>query len=128
MMFLLADCKSLEPIIKLLKHGVIPLIQAAIIVVLIVLLIIDLGKAVMAGKEDEIKSAQKLAIKRVVYALAVFLVPWIVNLAIGLLANTKGTDYTNEGYQNADSALGCWAHTTTNGYQAPKTKQSGGTE
>ena len=70
-MFFMATCnnQSIVPIIKMLRRGVIPLIQAAIIVMLIVLLIIDLGKAVMAGKEDEIKSAQKLAIKRVVYAL-----------------------------------------------------------
>ena len=105
-------CNGLGPIVKLLKNGVIPMIQAAIIVILIVLLIIDLGKAVMAGKEDEIKSAQNLAIKRVVYALVVFLVPWIVNVAIGLLAKTGEKDLTqetagdNQGKQY--SAWDCW--------------------
>ena len=99
-------CSTLNPIIGLLKKGVIPLIQAAIIVVLIVLLIIDLGKAVMAGKEDEIKSAQKLAIKRVVYALVVFLVPWIVNVAIGLLASAEGA--ADEPEKKATTALSCW--------------------
>ena len=116
MIFLDGTCNGLAPIVKLLKNGVIPLIQAAIIVVLIVLLIIDLGKAVMAGKEDEIKSAQKLAIKRVVYALIVFLVPWIVNVAIGLLssANKDDADKSEVGQQiteankNAESAFECW--------------------
>ena len=98
--------EALMPLIRLLKNGVIPLIQAAIIVILIVLLIIDLGKAVMAGKEDEIKSAQKLAIKRVVYALVVFLVPWIVNVAIGLLTDAKND--TNDPNAEAQNALQCW--------------------
>ncbi len=100
---------TLKPIFSMLKHGVVPAIQAAIIVILIVLLIIDLGKAVMAGKEDEIKSAQKLAIKRVVYALVVFLVPWIVNTAIGLLSKAEGAD--ENPYGNANSALQCWGLT-----------------
>ena len=108
MYFLAGTCNGLAPLVKLLKNGVIPLIQAGIIVILIVLLILDLGKAVMAGKEDEIKSAQKLAIKRVVYALIVFLVPWIVNVAIGLLANADGATDNPNG--NATSAWSCWTN------------------
>ena len=110
-MYFLDNCNGLAPLVKLLRNGVIPAIQAAIIVVLIVLLIIDLGKAVMAGKEDEIKSAQKLAIKRVVYALVVFLVPWIVNVAIGLLVQTGRDDLQAEDSKNPGaqySALACW--------------------
>lgn len=107
MLFLDVDCSTLYPILSLLKKGVIPLIQIGIIAVLVVLLIIDFGKAVMAGKEDEIKSAQKLAIKRVVYALVVFLVPWIVNLALGLLSNANGA--TDDPHGHAESALNCWS-------------------
>ena len=120
-MYFLFRCSDVAPIIKLLRNGVIPLIQAAIIVVLIVLLIIDLGKAVMAGKEDEIKTAQKLAIKRVVYALVVFLVPWLVNVAIGLVAdsttkletstaNDSGDGGYNYAKRRSGNALYCWAH------------------
>ena len=120
-MYFLFKCETIGPLIKLLKNGVIPAIQAAIIVVLIVLLIIDLGKAVMAGKEDEIKSAQKLAIKRVVYALVVFLVPWLVNVAIGLIADNTASlntstagDDSESGYgyaqRRSGNALWCWTH------------------
>lgn len=105
-MLFLADCTTLGPILSLLKKGVIPLIQIAIIAMLVVLLIIDFGKAVMAGKEDEIKSSQKLAIKRVIYALVVFLVPWIVNVAIGLLADANGA--TGNPYDEGKNALQCW--------------------
>ena len=108
-MSFLAVCSNtaLMPILRLLRQGVIPLIQVVIIAALIILLIIDFGKAVMAGKEDEIKSAQKLAIKRVVYALIVFLVPWIVNIAIGLLAETGESNVANETGEQY-SALQCW--------------------
>lgn len=107
-MLFLANCHELGPIIRLLKNGVIPMLQVGIIAILIVLLIIDFGKAVMAGKEDEIKSAQKLAIKRVVYALVVFLVPWIVNVAIGLLADANGA--TDDPSGKSQNALNCWAN------------------
>ena len=91
MLFLDVNCGTIEPLLRLIRFGVIPLIQGGIIIVLMVLLILDLGKAVMAGKEDEIKSAQKLAIKRVIYAVAVFFVPIIVNLIFGLLDTAGGT-------------------------------------
>lgn len=104
-MLFLDQCSTLMPVIRLIKFGVIPLLQIVIIVALIILLIIDFGKAVMAGKEDEIKSAQKLAIKRVVYAVIVFLVPWLVNVAFGLLDNTGNGEATGQ----SQSALSCYA-------------------
>ena len=103
-MLFLDACSSLSPIIRLIKFGVVPLIQAVIIVALIVLLIIDLGKAVMAGKEDEIKAAQKLAIKRVVYAVIVFLVPFLVQVAFGLLTPSVDSSADAE----SRSALQCY--------------------
>lgn len=106
-MLFLNSCDTLRSAIRLIKFGVIPLIQAGIIVVLIVLLLIDLGKAVTAGKEDEIKSAQKLAIKRVIYAVIVFLVPWIVEMAFGLLDNSEDLDPDG----NHVSALKCYFDT-----------------
>lgn len=45
----------------------------------------DLGKAVMAQKEDEIKKGQQTFIKRLIAAVIVFLVYVIVNLVIGLV-------------------------------------------
>ena len=105
-MLFLDQCSTLMPVIRLIKFGVIPMIQIVIIVALIVLLIIDFGKAVMAGKEDEIKAAQKLAIKRVIYAVVVFLVPWLVNVAFGLLDNTGNGQAQGE----SQSALSCYAN------------------
>ena len=88
-MFILdVDCGTLMPIIRLIRDGVIPLIQYCIPVVLIVLGILDIGKAVIASKEDEIKSAQKLFIKRCIYAVAIFFVPFIVQIVFGLIDNS----------------------------------------
>ena len=103
-MFFLDQCDTLIPIIHLLK-AVIRLIQIAITIALVIFLITDFGKAVMAGKEDEIKSAQKLAIKRVVYFVVVWLVPWLVNVAIGLL-DSASTNAAGE----AQSAWSCWVN------------------
>ena len=49
----------------------------------------DLGKAVMAQKEDEIKKGQQMFIKRLVAAALVFLVFFIVQLVIGVVASTS---------------------------------------
>ena len=87
----LGICDDLAPLISLVKNGIIPLIQIGIPIILIILGMLDLGKAVMASKEDEIKSAQKLLIKRVGYAVAIFFVVLMVKLVFNLVAsNSEG--------------------------------------
>ena len=83
------NCGDLAPFIKLIKHGIIPLIQIIIPIALIILGMLDLGKAVIASKEDEIKAAQKLLIKRCIYAVAIFFVVFIVKLVFKLV-DTSG--------------------------------------
>lgn len=61
----------------------------------IVFTTIDLFKAVMAGKEDEMKKAQSTAIKRVIAAVAIFLVPIMINIIMYLADIAwQGLDYT----------------------------------
>lgn len=85
-------CTSLSPIIGILK-AVLTIVQWAIPIILIFLGTFDLMKAVIASKEDEIKSAQKLLIKRVVYAIVIFLVPAIVQIVFTIVSKnvTEGT-------------------------------------
>lgn len=59
------------------------ILQIAIPIGLLIFGTIDLGKAVMAGDEKEIKSATGLLIKRVVAAVAVFLLVLIVSVVTG---------------------------------------------
>ena len=62
---------------------VINIIQIGIPIILIILGSIDLGKAVISSKDDEVKKAQKAFLRRLMYAVAVFLVVWIVKLVLG---------------------------------------------
>ena len=89
MYFLGVNCETIWPIISLVKNGIIPLIQIGIPIILIVLGMLDIGKAVIASKEDEIKSAQKLLIKRCIYGVAIFFVVLIVTLVFGLVADNS---------------------------------------
>lgn len=88
MNFLVNFCDDLEPIVNLLKN-VVKLLQFGIPFLLILFGMIDLGKAVMAGKEDEMKKYQGALIKRLVYAIAIFLVVPIVGFAIGLVGSEE---------------------------------------
>lgn len=104
MNFLAVDfCENLLPLIRLVKNGIIPIVQIGIPIILIILGMLDLGKAVVASKEDEIKNAQKMLIKRAIYAIAIFFVVLIVQLVFGLLG-TAGSDYEDKG----NNWLECW--------------------
>ena len=103
-MLFLDSCDTLMPLIRLLKNGLIPLIQLGIPIILILLGMLDLGKAVMASKEDEIKSAQKMLIKRAIYAVAIFFVVLIVQVVFGLLSSTGDSEIENQG----TSWIQCW--------------------
>lgn len=67
-------------------HMIIVIMKFGIPLLLIVFGMLDLGKAVMASKEDEIKKGQQMFIKRVVAAIIVFLVIVVVELVIGVVA------------------------------------------
>lgn len=81
-------CTGLSQIIILLGN-IIRLLKWIIPMGLILFGLLDLGKAVIAGKEDEMKKAQGTLIKRVVYAVAIFLVVTIVWFIMGMVGNTE---------------------------------------
>ena len=58
------SCGGLLPIVRVIKKGLFPLVQLGIPIVLIILGTIDLGKAVIASDEKEVKAAQSRLIKR----------------------------------------------------------------
>ena len=103
-MLFLDSCMGLLPLDKILVK-VVDLLKFGIPILLIIFGMMDLGKAVMAGKEDEMKKAQGTLIKRFIYAVAVFLVVTLVQLVMGLVdeAKTEETgDLTNGNW------LKCW--------------------
>ena len=62
---------------------VLSILQIGIPIILILYGTIDLGKAVMAGDEKEIKGATSTLIKRAVAAVAVFLLVMLVSVITG---------------------------------------------
>ena len=90
-------CGGLLDVVTI-SRKVVDLIKILIPIGLIVYGLLDLGKAVIAGKEDEMKKAQGTLVKRCIYAAAVFLV---VNLVV-FITGFVGA----KGWQNCWNAAG----------------------
>ena len=88
-----SDCGGLLPLVRVVRKGIFPLVQIVIPIGLIIYGTIDLGKAVIASDEKEIKEAQSKLIKRFIYAALVFLMVTLVTLVMDLVA--QGADGTN---------------------------------
>ena len=71
---------------------IIMLIQYGVPLLLIIFGMLDLGKAVIASKEDEIKKGQQTFIKRVVAAIIVFFIVAVVKLVVNLVADENDKD------------------------------------
>ena len=68
-------------------HTIILIIKIAVPILLIIFVMIDLGKAVIAQKEDEIKKGQQTFLKRAIAAVIVFFVIQIVQLIVRFVSN-----------------------------------------
>lgn len=109
-MFLLAgaaqcNMESLGPVISAVKLVLI-VIQYVVPVILIVFGSIDLIKAVIAGKEEDIKKNQQTLFKRIVAAVIVFLVPLIVKVVMGLIGNESWQACWDENSAGIDIGIG----------------------
>ena len=80
-------CNGLSSIIKLI-YTVLKVFWILIPIALIVFGTIDLGKAVIASDEKEVKAAQTRLIKRFIYAALVFFVPILVDAVMNLVASS----------------------------------------
>lgn len=90
-MEILAFCAETASIWKVLGYLVL-IIKIVIPLLLIVFGMIDLGKAVIASKDDAIKSSVTSLVKRFIAAIAIFFVPTLVSAVfnmIGLTANNQ---------------------------------------
>ena len=86
---------NLAPLWKVVGT-VINVIWIGVPILLIILGSIDLGKAVISSKEDEVKKAKKALLNRVIYAVLVFCVVWIVGIVMDAISSIgiEGTDTT----------------------------------
>lgn len=69
---------------------VITVIQYAVPVALILWGSIDLFKSITTGKDDEIKKKQTLLFKKVLSAVIVFILPWLIFSVMTLLGGSIG--------------------------------------
>lgn len=86
---------------------VITIIQVAVPILLIIFGMLDLGRAVIASKEDEIKKGQQTFIKRLLAAVFVFLVIFLVKVVVGVVAKS-----TVEGQENMWNCVSCFVEGT----------------
>ena len=71
-MSFISFCGSLYPFIKLVKI-ILRLLQIAVPIALLIFGALDFGKAVIDNKEDEMKKAQSIFVKRVIYGICILL-------------------------------------------------------
>ena len=96
------SCGGLLPIVRVIRKGVFPLVQLFIPIVLIILGTIDLGKAVIASDDKEVKAAQGRLIKRFIYEALIFFVTTLVSVLMDLVS--KGGDDAGD----TTSWQSCW--------------------
>ncbi len=87
------DAGSLDDIARITSL-VVTLIQVVVPILLVIWGMLDLGKAVTAQKDDEIKKGQQTLVKRAITAAIVFFVVSIVKLLLGIVA--KGNTGVSE--------------------------------
>ena len=95
-------------IIPSITVALISIIKIGIPIILIFLGMLDLGKAVMSNEEKEMKTAQSRLIKRVVYAILVFLIVAIVQLVVGVLSEGGAADGNS-----INSCISCFVNSTS---------------
>ena len=96
-------CGKLEPIVKFIKLGVLPIIQIGIPILLILMGTIDLGKAVLSSDDKEIKGAVGKLVKRAIAAIAVFFVATVVSLVMSLFRSSD-----NDDIEGTEDWAACW--------------------
>lgn len=103
-------CKDTSGIFNLLAK-VIFILKIAIPIIIVLLAMIDLGKAVMAGEEKAIKEAQGMLVKRLIYGVCIFFVVTIVQVVFGLV---------NRDVDGSGGGAWCWkVATCTNPWGEP---------
>ncbi|MBQ8891465.1 MAG: hypothetical protein IJ068_01205 [Bacilli bacterium] len=102
--FCSADMQVLVSAVK----TVFTLIQIAIPGVLIVLGTIDMFKAMASGDEKKTKEAQRTFVRRMIYAVVAFLIPFIIRLVFSFIANNIGADEAKAGQNSYNEFFACW--------------------
>ena len=88
-----------------LVHTIINVIKIAVPILLVIFGMIDFAKSVIAKNEDDVKKYRKNFTSRLISAVVVFLLIYVVQLAINLVSSVEDT--TNENGQTISDIWGC---------------------
>lgn len=89
-------CSSLAPIWQIIGW-VLWVFKIAIPIVIIVFGMIDLGKAVVASKDDEIKKSVKSLVMRAIAGIVIFFIPTLIGAIFSLVGEFRDdTAYKKE--------------------------------
>lgn len=84
------DCNVIEPITKILNVAFY-YIKIAVPLLLIVFGTTDFAQAVIAGDDKEVNKALNRFVKRIIAGVAVFFLPYVVNLILRLAGDLFGS-------------------------------------
>lgn len=88
---ILGDGKGIPQTIGDLVHYLYLGIKIAVPILLVIFAMLDLGRAITAKKEEDIKKYQGSCIKRIITGLLVFLVIVVVEFVLGFVEPETGT-------------------------------------
>lgn len=98
-------CYNWKPILIVFKY-IINILQWTVPLILLVLGSIDMFKAMTrADKDEAVTDARKSLIKRIIYGLVIFLVPFVVRLILNIVEDNT---INNGDYVGATSWISCW--------------------
>ena len=88
-------CSDLAPIWQIIGW-VLWVFKIAIPIIIIVFGMIDLGKAVVASKDDEIKKSVKSLVMRAIAGIVIFFIPTLVGAIFSLVGEFGSEEYQDE--------------------------------
>lgn len=109
-MFQVLDCSSSMQVVVNAIQFVLNLIRWGIPIVLIILGSIDMFKAMASGDEKKSQEARKTFIRRLIYAVVAFLIPFIITLVFDVVGQVITTDNDDIGTVNSQNGnfFDCW--------------------
>lgn len=107
------SCSQIDKGVYDLISTVFTVLWILIPLLLVIFGVLDMAKAVTAGEEKEMKTAQQLLIKRLIYALIAFFVVALVKTVFRVINNNDSNTSTSNALQcidcfiNGSSSTGC---------------------
>ncbi len=106
-------CSDLAPVWQIIGW-VLWVFKIAIPIIIILFGVIDLGKAVVASKDDEIKKSVKSLVMRAISGIVIFFIPTLVGVVFSLVSEFTSDEYKTE----YNKCRACIVHPNANDCQS----------